>query len=134
MKLKFRVEEKGGPGSGHRGHSGRPGKRGGSAPGSGGGSSGSYTFNSPRLGKVTVPKSDVEAAKKLGRVAVANQDAPNLEAYFPVARDNGVLYALTGITPDDTWRRANDPKLAYDEDYMWLADAQANVYVGHLGK
>lgn len=35
MKLKFRVEEKGGPGSGHRGHSGRPGKIGGSSPGIG---------------------------------------------------------------------------------------------------
>jgi len=39
MKLKFRIEEKGGPGSGHRGHSGRPGKRGGSMPGSSAGSS-----------------------------------------------------------------------------------------------
>jgi len=36
MKLIFGFEEKGGPGSGHRGHSGRPGKRGGSMPGSGG--------------------------------------------------------------------------------------------------
>jgi len=35
VKLKFRIEEKGGPGSGHRGHIGRPGKVGGSLPGSG---------------------------------------------------------------------------------------------------
>ena len=30
-------DEKGGPGSGHYGHAGRPGKRGGSVPGKGGG-------------------------------------------------------------------------------------------------
>ena len=35
MKLTLRL--KGGPGSGHHGHSGRPGKRGGSLPGAGGG-------------------------------------------------------------------------------------------------
>jgi len=39
MKLKFGfVEKKGGTGSGHHGHAGRPGKHGGSLPGSGGGS------------------------------------------------------------------------------------------------
>lgn len=36
--LGFRWEERGGPGSGHFGHEGRPGERGGSAPGEGGGS------------------------------------------------------------------------------------------------
>jgi len=40
MKLKFRIEEKGGAGSGHHGHAGRPGKHGGSLPGSGGSGSG----------------------------------------------------------------------------------------------
>ena len=34
-KLKISIEHKGGAGSGHHGHSGRPGKRGGSSPGSG---------------------------------------------------------------------------------------------------
>jgi len=38
--MKFKIRYKGGPGSGHRGHSGRPGKRGGSAPGTGGGAAG----------------------------------------------------------------------------------------------
>jgi len=35
------TEQKGGPGSGHHGHAGRPGKRGGSSPGKGGGASAS---------------------------------------------------------------------------------------------
>lgn len=38
-KAKLTLHFKGGPGSGHRGHAGRPGKRGGSLPGKGGGTS-----------------------------------------------------------------------------------------------
>ncbi len=37
-KAKLTLRFKGGPGSGHRGHAGRPGKRGGSSPGGGGAS------------------------------------------------------------------------------------------------
>ena len=40
------LAEKGGPGSGHHGHAGRPGQRGGSAPGKGGGVSASEQANS----------------------------------------------------------------------------------------
>jgi len=39
-KLTIETGRKGGPGSGHHGHAGRPGKRGGSAPGKGGGNYG----------------------------------------------------------------------------------------------
>ena len=51
LKLKQAEEEagqdqKGGPGSGHHGHAGRPGQRGGSAPGKGGGVSASEQANS----------------------------------------------------------------------------------------
>jgi len=43
-KLTIETGQKGGPGSGHHGHAGRPGQRGGSAPGKGGGGISSETF------------------------------------------------------------------------------------------
>lgn len=50
--MRLTVRLKGGPGSGHRGHSGRPGKRGGSSPGRGGAVGGS----SPPKGWLVTPK------------------------------------------------------------------------------
>jgi len=70
LKLKQAEEEagqdqKGGPGSGHHGHAGRPGQRGGSAPGKGGG--GGTGVGSPQAA------TSQEEGQPRWRVALSNQ-------------------------------------------------------------
>lgn len=80
MKITFRLPKKdqkrykGGAGSGHHGHGGRPGKRGGSSPGSGGGSS---------------EPSNREIAAERGKITASMRSIPGLtdvgvEGFAPI--------------------------------------------------
>lgn len=74
MKSKEETDEKGGPGSGHHGHSGIPGQRGGSAPGDGGSSGGGGGSSRYNNGKID------SRLHMLDNAAIALDDA---EAEFP---------------------------------------------------
>jgi len=79
--MMIRVRLKGGPGSGHRGHAGRPGKRGGSSPGTG-------------AGLVSMPRH------------IANQVGEKIGNVDPVA-----VNVLNSVLVEDTWEHASVSEL-----------------------
>lgn len=95
MRLKFRVEEKGGAGSGNFGHAGRPGKRGGSAP-SGAGGGKDYTDSGVRRYGHNTPSGHPPA--KYGRTSYSEVWVTHIwsggatnSAVKGVRRDNGKI-------------------------------------------
>lgn len=101
MKLKFRIEEKGGAGSGHHGHAGRPGKHGGSLPGSGGGSGSSKpdTGNEQWQGYAPEIPGDVNAPVTTHR-KVASALAKEKGVFTHLPKGRGKFEARAKFKPD----------------------------------
>lgn len=80
-----RIDQKGGPGSGHHGHSGRPGKRGGSSPGGG-----SLTSTpSPYTREASFPFGDEEIHLKKAGMVLPSELPPPKEGYVRLYHSTG---------------------------------------------
>jgi hypothetical protein len=135
------VVERGGPGSGHRGHAGRPGERGGSAPGSGGGekarqvrTSGSQEsvglrtyYAREEIGtRPRVPAVQARSARRMER-EFAGMDRKRAERSVLYSPDGQVLIDQGGTA----WSDAFGASVAYDDEQLAAIRAVPGLILTH---
>lgn len=122
------LAQRGGPGSGHHGHAGRPGERGGSAPGEGGG--GKEKGKSYRGGKI-VPLTELERSRVADRLKyfgehndpadVLSESSEIPRGKFPIKDpDTGEVVWLTG---------GRDPVLSHIEDQFRDSEIENGTFI-----
>jgi hypothetical protein len=132
---------KGGAGSGHRGHDGRPGKRGGSSPGGGGGATSGDGFNNTvvalQSALYAADGDDYDGSQKLFNVGVdfAQKNGVDMSAAYEKAREGlkgfykDKLTALSGVADAEGKISVFDPTFKKE---IGMSDRKAFLKKGYL--